>query len=115
VADLVEARLTNILTHYWKIPAPESDVLRRALLHSRYSRPTQLRSQLALMDAQFATVQGARESDAQYVFDAVLSPRFVMDLLADLALEGRLTPRQRRLIEACVLQAVDAGGAWKPI
>lgn len=100
-------RLSQLVFRYWRVPLPESQALVSAVLTSRFARPGQLCEDLALLD------ECAAAGDV--LFATVITPRFIMDLLRDLVLEVRLTPRQSRVIEAAVLRAVDRDGKWKAV
>ena len=74
-----------------------------------------LKAHLALMETRYPTLQGWRESDVEHLFRETLTPPFVLELVADLVLEGRVSQRQRVEIETRLLACVDAQGHWKAI
>jgi hypothetical protein len=57
----------------------------------------------------------ATEPDALHTFDRVVTPMFMLRLLADLRAVGSLTPGQVRVMEKAILTCVSADGAWKVI
>lgn len=113
--DTVRARLQQLIVRYWQIPKPEGRALLHVLQHSPCSRATVLRRHLVVMDVVVPTTQGARETDAQHLFAQIITPRFLLALVADLRSAGQLTPAQVRVIERAMLACVDRQGQWKAI
>ena len=111
--DTVERRIRQIVALCWEVPWPTSKALVHALTRSDVDRARALRHHLATLDMQFATGDRRQGADAPHVFSETLTPRFLVDLLADLRATGALTGPQVRVIERGVLRMVDRTGQWK--
>jgi hypothetical protein len=107
--------LEQIIYAYWRVPPKEARVLLRVLQHSPCSRASTLRTHLTLTEAVFSTLQGQRETDTAHTFAKILTPQFVMSMVADLYAARELSGDERTSIEEAVLSCVSAEGAWKAV
>jgi hypothetical protein len=113
--DFVERRLAQLIFTYWQLPEREAHHFLKVLAKSPCARVVVLRQQLALAETRVPTVQGLREVDLAHVFDAVVTPQFLLALVHDLVVVGSLTQPQRQVVEECILECVGASGAWKAV
>lgn len=96
------AGLEALVTDVWQLPEPQRRRLRQALRTAPCARAVTVRQQLALV--------GVLDLDA--AFAKVLTPTFIVDMLADLGAMGLLTLGDIHRIEDCILRCVDAQGHW---
>jgi hypothetical protein len=109
----IEAALLALVFDWWRLSARDGKVLLSAIMRSKFERPTTLRRHLALAGMSIPTAQGSRGIDLDHIFLHIATPTFIVAMMEDLVLEGKVKPPMASKIESHILGEIARDGAWR--
>jgi hypothetical protein len=100
------ASILHVLLDQWlHLPTALEELVLAAVMEARWSRACELKRHLAVVQAM--------PTDLDHFFTRVVTPAFLVQLLADLEAEQLLSHPQRIHAEECVLGQVSREGTWR--